>query len=242
MSHTNSTTNYGLPQFLTTDKPFWLTDINGAFSDIDTAIKAAKDAGDDAQNDATQALSDASSASSAAAAADAKGAGAVASLADAFDSTSTYIVGDIVIYNSLLYRCYSAVTTPGPWTGGTNWARTTVENIIGDKADASTVPTIDRRQWSTSLTTEYTSNKPIFRVVISSYDDFIDMTIYFVGNNNLCALVNNNGTVTKINPKNSPISLNSDAILIYRDNYPGDTTTYRLVINCTSEHSISVIY
>ena len=40
MSHTNSTANYQLPQFLGTDKPAWLTDVNQAFSDIDTAMKA----------------------------------------------------------------------------------------------------------------------------------------------------------------------------------------------------------
>jgi len=46
MSHTNQTTNYHLPQFLGSDKPSWLTDINGAFSDIDTAIYEAKSEAD----------------------------------------------------------------------------------------------------------------------------------------------------------------------------------------------------
>lgn len=55
MSHTNSTTNYNLPQFVGTDKPAWLTDINGAFSAIDTAIKSAKDTADTAAGDATTA-------------------------------------------------------------------------------------------------------------------------------------------------------------------------------------------
>lgn len=55
MSHTNSTTNYNLPQFIGTDKPAWLTDINGAFSSIDTAIKSAKDTADTAAGDATTA-------------------------------------------------------------------------------------------------------------------------------------------------------------------------------------------
>lgn len=43
MSHTNSTTNYSLPQFLGTDKPAWLGDINPAFTAIDTALKTAND-------------------------------------------------------------------------------------------------------------------------------------------------------------------------------------------------------
>lgn len=126
MSHTNSTPNYNLPQFLPTDKPFWLTDINGAFSAIDTAVDAAKDAADAAQDDATQALSDASSASTVAATADGKGSGAVASISEAFDPTATYKVGSLVMYNNLLYRCEVEVTTPGPWSGTANWRRYTV--------------------------------------------------------------------------------------------------------------------
>lgn len=134
MAHTNSTTNYHLPQFLTTDKPAWLTDINTAFDDIDTAIKAAKDAGDDAQSDATQALSDASDANTAASAADAKGSGAVASIADTFSDASTYNVNQLVMYNNLLYICHTAVTTPGPWTGSANWLRKTIEEVLPDNA------------------------------------------------------------------------------------------------------------
>jgi hypothetical protein len=36
--HTNSTENYELPQFVGTDKPTWLGDINTAMSTIDTAV------------------------------------------------------------------------------------------------------------------------------------------------------------------------------------------------------------
>lgn len=39
--HTNSTTNYELPQFIGTDKPQWLTDINQAFLAIDTNLYSA---------------------------------------------------------------------------------------------------------------------------------------------------------------------------------------------------------
>ena len=139
MGHTNSTANYNLPQFVTTDKPAWLTDINGAFSDIDTAIDAAKDAADAAQSDATDALTAAGSASTAATSAGSKADGAIASLADTFSTTDTYTVGDLVMYNSLLYICTAAVTTPGDWTGATNWSRKTVEGIIDDvKSDTTT--------------------------------------------------------------------------------------------------------
>lgn len=138
MGHTNSTTYYNLPQFLTTDKPAWLVDINGAFSDIDSGIHAAQSDATTAGNNATQAISDASSAATAASAADAKGAGACSSIEAAFDSTAVYAVGAKVMYNSLLYRCTVAVTTPGAWTGSNNWERITVNSII--PYDASELP------------------------------------------------------------------------------------------------------
>lgn len=144
MAHTNSTTHYALPQFLSTDKPAWLTDVNPAYEAIDTAIYNAKSAADAAQGDATQALSDASSAGTTASTADAKGSGAIASISESFDATATYSIGDLVIYNNLLYKCIVAVTTPGPWTGVTNWQRTTLDaengaiyDALDEKADVS---------------------------------------------------------------------------------------------------------
>lgn len=42
-------------------------------------------------------------------------------IADAFSTTLTYALGDYVMYNGKLYECTTAVTTPGAWTGNTNW-------------------------------------------------------------------------------------------------------------------------
>lgn len=137
MSHTNSTTNYSLPQFVTTDKPAWLTDVNNAYSAIDTGMYNAQTKANTADSNATQALSDASDAATAAATADAKGSGALASIANTFDATVTYSVGDMVLYNNLLYICEVAVITPGPWTGLTNWARITVEDYVNSQVAAA---------------------------------------------------------------------------------------------------------
>ena len=38
MSHSGSTTHYGLPQFVPTDKPSWVTDVNKAMRDVDTKL------------------------------------------------------------------------------------------------------------------------------------------------------------------------------------------------------------
>lgn len=58
MSATNHTPNYNLPQFIGTDVPTWLNDVNGAMSSIDTAIKQAKDSGDQGQTDAASVATD----------------------------------------------------------------------------------------------------------------------------------------------------------------------------------------
>lgn len=160
MAHTNATTHYSLPQFLSTDKPAWLTDVNPAYQAIDTAIYNAKDAADDAQADATQALSDASSAGTTATAADAKGSGAVASLADTFDATATYTVGDCVIYNNLMYVCTVAVDNPGPWTGSGNWSRTTAEAEI-DKVKGQLGNVVKSALVTSSMNTSFADAKTI---------------------------------------------------------------------------------
>lgn len=48
MAHTNSTSHYEYPQFIGTDKPGWLTDVNTAYSDIDGDIYTAQTKADDA--------------------------------------------------------------------------------------------------------------------------------------------------------------------------------------------------
>ena len=50
MGHTNSTANLALPQFIGTDKPTWLSDVNGAFAAIDAYA---------GNNDAALAITDA---------------------------------------------------------------------------------------------------------------------------------------------------------------------------------------
>ena len=55
MSHTNSTANYNLPQFIGTDTPAWLTDVNGAMSAIDSQMKTNADSASTANASATTA-------------------------------------------------------------------------------------------------------------------------------------------------------------------------------------------
>lgn len=53
MPFTNSTPNYGLPQYIATDKPTYLGDANGAYSTIDTRMKANANAAAENANSIT---------------------------------------------------------------------------------------------------------------------------------------------------------------------------------------------
>lgn len=129
MSHSTSTPNYNLPQFAASDKPAWLTDINGAFSDIDTGM----------HNNAV------------------KAAAAVTNFAPAFSSDSTYDEGDYVTYNNGLYVCIAAVTAPGPWNPN-NWDAQTVADIaasagVSDYDDLTDKPSVNGVTLSGNKTT-----------------------------------------------------------------------------------------
>ena len=54
MAHTNSTINYGLPQYVGNDIINPLVDTNGAYAEIDTQLKANADNINDVAGDATQ--------------------------------------------------------------------------------------------------------------------------------------------------------------------------------------------
>lgn len=49
-----------------------------------------------------------------------------------FNSESTYAVGEFVTYQGVLYKCTTAVTTAGSWTGATNWSATDVGTELQD--------------------------------------------------------------------------------------------------------------
>ena len=52
-------------------------------------------------------------------------------LAPVFSSASTYAVDDVVLYSNNLYKCHTAVTVAGDWTGATNWTQVKVSDICG---------------------------------------------------------------------------------------------------------------
>ena len=62
MSATNSTPNYGLPQYVADDKPTYLGDFNKAMLDIDTNMKSIENKAESAESASTTANSNASQA------------------------------------------------------------------------------------------------------------------------------------------------------------------------------------
>ena len=68
-------------------------------------------------------------------------------LAPNFSTSATYAVNDLCVYGSSLYRCTTAVTSAGAWTGSTNWTAASVEDVLAalrtalaGKADVSAIP------------------------------------------------------------------------------------------------------
>jgi len=52
-------------------------------------------------------------------------------IAPEFNASSTYEVGDVVVYNHVLYKCVTAISTAGAWDSS-KWQQTTIaESVLG---------------------------------------------------------------------------------------------------------------
>ena len=60
-----------------------------------------------------------------------KDAKARANFANDFSTSSTYAVGDMVLYQGDLYQCTTAITTAGAWDS-TKWTQAQMASIVGD--------------------------------------------------------------------------------------------------------------
>lgn len=83
---------------------------------------------------------------------------AFGNMAQAFSQLSTYAVGDIVLYDNDLYKCHTAVTVAGAWTGSTNWTSWTLAEGGGgggtsDYTDLINKPSINSVELSGNKTT-----------------------------------------------------------------------------------------
>lgn len=97
----------------------------------------------------------------------------------AFDSAQTYAVGDEVVYDSKIWRCVTAVSTAGAWTGTTNWEEawpyfsiaglsSTLEMVVPKGKNLSEILTFapgTRCELYFTLTSFAVSGKPTWKVV-----------------------------------------------------------------------------
>lgn len=56
-------------------------------------------------------------------------------IAEEFSSSATYALGSYCVYQNNLYRCTTAITTAGSWTGNTNWTQVLVTEDIKSISD-----------------------------------------------------------------------------------------------------------
>lgn len=122
MSYTNQTPNYGLPQWLAADKPKFLTDINNAFSTIDTQLKNANDTANAANDSATSALTIAGQAANTA-----EGAATVAGQAAALAQSVNELVGTL---NAKMGTTSIATIGDGTVTGAIDAINTNLSDPI----------------------------------------------------------------------------------------------------------------
>ena len=59
---------------------------------------------------------------------------AVENEADEYDSTKTYAVGDLCIYQNTLYRCSTVISTAESWTAA-HWTQTTIQDELSTLND-----------------------------------------------------------------------------------------------------------
>lgn len=128
MAHTNQTPNYALSEFIESDKPAWLVDYNGDMEKIDLALKAISDVATAAKTKADNVETDLVITIATANDAQAKATEALSNIADTYDATATYALGELVLYQGVLYVCTTAIIVPEAFNGD-HWHRTTIEEI-----------------------------------------------------------------------------------------------------------------
>lgn len=167
MGSTNFTPNYNLPQFIGTDKPAWLTDVNGAFSSIDTAIKNAADA-------ASNASSVAGSASSAATAA----ANTANTLDTQINTPSTGIAAVVSNHTTDITSIQSAIGT----TPLTTVAQTLTGAIEEVKGDIPSTSSLIKLKSAGTLSVAFDGTKTVQQCMNEVYTQLATLTASLASN------------------------------------------------------------
>lgn len=124
MSATNSTPNYGLPQYVADDKPTYLGDFNKAMLDIDTNMKSIENKAESAESASTTANSNASQAL--------ENANQASTKADNAQATATAAQSTATTAKNTADTAQSTATSAQSIA---NTANSTVENLKNDIAN-----------------------------------------------------------------------------------------------------------
>ena len=87
-----------------------------------------------------------------------------ANIADAYSSSSPYSVGDYVTYNGQLYKCNTAISSPGESWNSNHW---TAVQVMEQVADASAITSVS----GTAPVSATTSNKAVTVSLADAYGD-----------------------------------------------------------------------
>ena len=142
--HTNSTPNYGLPQFVSGDSPTWLGDVNGAMLAIDTAVAGVATKADSADAKADLATTAAQTASgvatgaaSAAASASADAASAITTAGNAATAAQSAITASQSAQSTADGAATAAATAQSTAEGAAT-AAGAVDTKVGSLSDLDT--------------------------------------------------------------------------------------------------------
>lgn len=88
----------------------------------------------------------------------------IANLADAYDDTGTYSVGDLRIYGNVLYKCITAIDTPEAWDAE-HWEPITLAEAIA-RGGGGAGGAIDYSTEEQKTGAKWIDGKPLYRKTI----------------------------------------------------------------------------
>ena len=223
MSYANGTTYYNLPQTVGTDKRDW-ADTNQAFADVDAALHTASETASDAatdiaalqttvagiQTDVSGLTTTVNSHTSSIATinetlqlintaltqlnTNVETKFNSVSIADAYEPTSTYSVGDVVTYAGDRYKCVTSVTTGEPFDAD-KWSGEDVQTVLNqinndliEYTDLLSTPYVldDYVQTNTDTEKTFTFNSDgLYIITITNTDTSADKAVTVQTNSNV---------------------------------------------------------
>ena len=211
---TNKTANYDLPQFVGTDKPTWLGDINEAMADIDAGMHANATNISNMASDVASASATASQASQ-----------DVAGLTSTVNTLSTNVSAVTTTANNAQQTATSALNTANTANGKADTNASAITSIQSDITSINSDITSIENDISTKTkysTTEtiigtYSDNRPIYRKVINFTNTTTDWQIIDTINNIDDVLRLSGYAYDSGNNKNPIPDYSAESVLFYVD-------------------------